>query len=110
MVILCQACWYKLPGEGRQDQRTNSGTEIIYFLDELVEAIHKERLQGDYSISSGEVDARLATRVNMILAANETFNDWRLHEEDIPVMTIESFGSPLLGAPLVSAARGRCLK
>ena len=67
MVILCQACWYELPGGGGRDQLTNNGTEIIHFLHQLVETIHKKRLQGDYSIPCKATTAFLVWKLTYIL-------------------------------------------
>ena len=106
MVILCTVCEHKFVGGGGGDILTSRGIEIIYFLHQLVQAIHSKRLRGDNSIPITEVDSHMERIVSSILAESETAMIGGFIAMMNRKHTQSWLGGPSLGPRLCSPLRG----
>ena len=103
-VVSCIVCEHKLVGGGRESL-TLKGIEYVHLLHQLVENIHSRRLQGDYGIPSIMVDPVTEGRIQSVLAAKETADDWWLLEVSSGTNPAQTW-APALGAPASPPAEG----
>ena len=89
----------------RNQSLTWKGIECIDLLHQLVENIHSRRPRGDYSIPSIMVDHLTEGRINAVLAAQETPDDWWVLEGPSGTEPVWC-GVPRLGAPYFPPAEG----